>query len=160
VAVDRFDTRARDLAARRRARDVDESDVRRVYESTPAWAPDGQAFVYALARDAPELFFKRMGTPVRTSGCSAIRFKAFRKAVAGQSIHRLYDRHPNTSKRHLAVPDDRRSKPVPFLHARLQKIMPNLAGRTMDAYVSNESGRSSVYGHALSRSRAANGRCR
>jgi serine/threonine protein kinase/Tol biopolymer transport system component len=148
VAVDRFDPEPAiwllDVARGTSTR----ATFGRVYESTPVWAPDGQAFVYALARDAPpNLFFKRMGSTGADERLFRNTFQSFPQSWSPDSRFIAYTTvNPNTSSDIWLFPTTGDRKPVPFLQSPFAEDHPRISpdGRWM-AYVSNESGRSSVY---------------
>jgi serine/threonine protein kinase len=148
LAADRFDPEpavwvldiARGTATR--------STFSRQYESTPVWAPDGQSFAFASARDsAPNLYLKRIGRDSADERLTRSTFQSFPQSWSPDGRFIAYMTIlPKTLGDIWLLPMSGDRKPVPFLqspytedHAR---ISPD--GRWL-AYVSNESGRSSVY---------------
>ena len=147
LAVDRFDAQPGIWLLDVARGSVTRSTFGGGYESTPVWAPDGRAFVFAAARETPpNMFLKRLDAS-EDERLFRNTLQTFPQSWSpdGQSIaHVVVD--PKTRSDIWMLPLSGNRQPTPFLqtsfgehHAR---ISPD--GRWM-AFVSNESGRDEVY---------------
>jgi Tol biopolymer transport system component len=148
AAADRFDLtpgiwlfhRARSTATR--------ATFGGVYESTPVWSPDADAFVFAAARDTPpNLYVKRLGVPGEEERLFRNPFQMFPQSWSRDGRFIAYVTvHPKTRSDIWLFPTTGDRTPAPFLQTefseRNARISPD--GRWM-AYSSNESGSDGVY---------------
>jgi serine/threonine protein kinase len=119
-----------------------------MYESTPVWAPDAAAFVFAAARDTPpNLYVKRMGAPGAEERLFRNAFQMFPQSWSPDGRFIAYVTiTPKTRADIWVVPTTGDRVPTPFLQTEFEegsaRISPD--GRWM-AYSSNESGTHGVY---------------
>ena len=118
------------------------------YQSTPVWAPDGRAFVFAAALDTPpNLYVKRIGASGEDERLFRTRLQSFPQSWSPDGRFIAYVTvDPKTAGDIWLVPLSGDRQPTVFLqtpfnegHAR---ISPD--GRWM-AYQSNEAGNAGVY---------------
>lgn len=148
AAADRFDRtpgiwllhRARSTATR--------TTFGGIYESTPVWSPDGDAFVFAAARDTPpNLYVKRLGATGEEERLFRNSFQMFPLSWSHDGRFIAYVTiHPKTGADIWLFPTTGNRTPAPFLQTefgeRHARISPD--GRWM-AYSSDESGSNGVY---------------
>ena len=120
-----------------------------IYESTPVWSPDGNAFVFAAARDAPpNLFLKRIGVAGEEERLFRSVLQSFPQAWSpdGRFIALHHNQPKNGVVRYLGASALRRAEAQPLLETKFDEHHPRISpdGRWM-AYASNESGRDRVY---------------
>jgi Tol biopolymer transport system component len=148
AAADRFDLtpgiwllhRARSTATR--------ATFGGLYESTPVWSPDGDAFVFAAARDTPpNLYVKQLGVRGEEERLFRNPFQMFPQSWSHDGRFIAYATiHPKTRSDIWLFPTTGDRTPAPFLQTefaeRHARISPD--GRWM-AYSSDESGSNAVY---------------
>jgi Tol biopolymer transport system component len=148
AALDRFDATAgiwifdtiRNISTR--------ATVAKVYESTPVWAPDGRAFVFAAARDTPpNLYVHKVGESQEDERLFRSTLQSFPQSWSpdGESIvYVTID--PKTRADIWLVPRSGDRKPRPLIQTDFAetggRISPD--GHWL-VYTSNESGRVNVY---------------
>ena len=119
-----------------------------LYESTPVWSPDADAFVFAAARDtAPNLYVKRLGVPGEEERLFRNPFQMFPQSWSRDGRFIAYVTiHPKTRTDIWLFPTTGDRTPAAFLQTefdeRHARISPD--SRWM-AYSSNESGNDGVY---------------
>ena len=119
-----------------------------VYESTPVWSPDADAFVFAAARDTPpNLYVKRLGVPGEEERLFRNSFQMYPQSWSRDGRFVAYVTvHPKTRSDIWLFPTTGDRTPAPFLQTEFSeghaRISPD--GRWM-AYSSNESGSDGVY---------------
>jgi eukaryotic-like serine/threonine-protein kinase len=148
AAADRFDLTPGIWIFHRARNTPTRATLGGLYESTPVWSPDADAFVFAAARDTPpNLYVKRLGVPGEEERLFRNPFQMFPQSWSRDGRFIAYVTiHPKTGSDIWLFPTTGDRTPAPFLQTAFAeqnaRISPD--GRWM-AYSSDESGSNGVY---------------